>query len=177
MGEFVKFLPGALDRTLSVIRQLFYLPPLALVVTVALLVGARRLRLGWPLRGLLLLLAVPVSLQLLPPAWSPASLMTPEFRLQTIALGVCWLFLAGYWLLARIPLRLGGALSAGLALAGTLLPAWQMLVVKPAVNKVYGSPPSLGWGFFLCMAGLAVLVASGVILALRGRSSSPWSTE
>ncbi len=35
MGEFVKFLPGVLDGSLRVMRQLFYLPPMAVALGVA----------------------------------------------------------------------------------------------------------------------------------------------
>jgi hypothetical protein len=174
MGEFVKFLPGVLDGSLRVTRQLFYLPALAVVVSVAMLVGLRRLRYGWPLQALALMLALPVSLQILPPAWSPASLMTPEFRLQAIALGVSWVLLAGFWLWARAPAWLGSFLGAALALAAALGCAWQMVEVKPAIDAVHGMPSPLGWGFFLCLAGLVVLCTGGVVLAWRSRSGEPW---
>lgn len=179
MGEFVKFLPGVLDGSLAVVRQLFYLPPFAIVVSMALLVGSRRLRYPWLLCALFLIPAVPISLQLLPPAWSPATLRTPEFRLQAIALGVCWLLLAGFWLLGRLPSWLTGSLSAALSLAALVLAAWQYSIVKPAIDAVYRCPPAIGWGFFLCMAGLAILtIASGLFVwrtRLRGRD--PWASE
>ena len=174
LGEFVKFLP--VGESVRVVRQLFYLPPLAVVVSIALLIGSRRLGFPWLLRLLLLLLAVPVSQQLLPPAWSPGSLLTAEFRLQTLALAACWLLLAGFWLLGRLPPRLAGVLSAALALAATILPAWQFLTIKPAIDAVYGTPPAAGWGFFVCLAGLVAVAAAGIVLVLRGqaRSVSPW---
>ena len=40
MAEFVKFLPEAIDGSLSITRQLFYLPPFAVVAGIALLVGS-----------------------------------------------------------------------------------------------------------------------------------------
>jgi hypothetical protein len=174
MGEFVKFLP--IGESVSLVRQLFYLPPLAVTVTIALLVGSYRLRLPWLLRLLLLLLAVPVSLQLLPPAWSPSSLLTAEFRLQTVALAGCWLLLASFWLLGRLPPRLSGAVSAALALAAVILPTWQFLAIKPAIDSLYGSPPAMGWGFFACLTGLVAVAAAGSILILHGqaRSVSEW---
>jgi hypothetical protein len=180
MGEFVKFLPSVLDGSLTIVRQLFYLPPLAIVVGVALLASSRQLRFAWPLRILMPVLAVPVSLQLLPPAWSPASLMTPEFRLQTMAMGVCWLLLAGSWLLGKAPLWLAGLVAAVLSLAAGTLSAWQYLAVKPAIDAVYRTPPTAGWGFFLCMAGLALLVVAGISLVFRAQqplgSEGPWPT-
>lgn len=171
MAEFVKFLPGVLDGSLDVIRQLYYLPPLAVVVSIAFLIAAERLAYPRPFRVLALLLSLPLSLQLLPPAWSPASLVSPEFRLQTIALGVCWLLLAASWLLGRLPAWFSGLVTAGLALAAAALPAWQLWVAKPAIDAVYGSAPSLGWGFFLCLAGLAIVALVGTVLVLQARQA------
>lgn len=169
MAEFVKFLPAVQDGTLAVARQLFYLPPVAVVVGVALLITSRRLAYSWALRLPALALCVPLSLQLLPPAWSPASLVTPEFRLQVLALGLCWLLLAGSWLLGRLPTWLSGPLTVALALAAGALPAWQMLLVKPHIDAVYGTAPALGWGFFLCLAGLAIMALVGGLLVLQSR--------
>jgi len=177
LGEFVKFLPGVLDGSLKVARQSFYLPALAVVGSIALLIGARRLRYPWLLRLLVLGLAVPVSVQLLPPAWSPTTLMSAEFRVQTIALGICWLLLGGFWLLGRLPPWLSGSVSAVLSVAAMGFSAWQFWAVKPEIDAVYGSPPPVGWGFYLCMTGLAVLTAGSVILVLRTRSQGrePWT--
>ena len=167
MGEFVKFLPGVLDGTLAVTRQLFYLPPFAVAVSIALLVGSPRLAYPWLLRGLALLLAFLVSLQLLPPAWSPASLMMAEFRLQTISLGISWLLLAGFWLWGRLPSWLTGSLSAGVAIAAIGLSAWQFSVVKADIDKVYGVAPPIGWGFPVCLLGLAALATGSALFVLR----------
>jgi hypothetical protein len=179
MAEFVKFLPGALDGTLRIARQLFYLPPLAVVVSIALLIGAQRLGFPWPVRAFFLVLAVPISLQLLPPAWSIASLTSAEFRLQTIALGIAWLLLAGFWLWGRLPSWLTGSPSALLSLAALGLSFWQYVIAKPAIDRVYGTPPSVGWGFLLCMVGLLAISAASVMLVLRGRARSgeAWTGE
>lgn len=179
MGEFVKFLPGVLDGTLAVTRQLFYLPPFAVAVSIALLIGSPRLGYPWLLRVLALLLAAMVSLQLLPPAWSPTSLMMAEFRVQAIALGICWLLLASFWLWGRLPAWLTGSLSAGLAIAAIGLSAWQFSVVKPAIDSVYGVPPTIGWGFAVCMGGLAALATGSVlcVLGTRLRRRASWPSK
>ena len=178
LGEFVKFLPEVLDGSSNVMRQLFYLPPFAVVVSVALLIGLRRLGYPWSLRVLGLILAVPISLQLLPPAWSPSVLMTPEFFVQTVALGICWLLLAISWPLGRLPTWLGGSLSALVSLIATVMPLWQFSTVKPFIDRVYGTAPTVGWGLWACVAGLLIIVAASVMLALgrrvRGRES--WSS-
>jgi len=169
MAEFVKFLPAVQDGTLEIIRQLFYLPSLAVTVGVAFLIASGRLAYSWPVRILALVLCLPLSVQLLPPAWSATRLVTPEFRLQAVALGLCWLLLAASWLLGRLPSWLSGPLTASLALAAGLLPAWQLLLAKPAIDAVYGTAPHLGWGFFLCLAGLAIMTLVGVLLVLQSR--------
>lgn len=169
MAEFVKFLPGVLAGTLHIGRQLFYLPPLAVVSGVALVIASRRLAYPWPFRLLAVVLCVPLSLQLLPPAWSPTSLATPEFRLQAIGLALSWLLLAGFWLLARLPVWFSGLLTAGLAVAAGALPTWQLVLVKPAIDAIYGRAPALGWGIFLCLSGLAIVALAGVMLALQAR--------
>jgi hypothetical protein len=182
MGEFVKFLPAILSGSVHVARQAFYLPPLAIVVAVALAAGSRSLHYPWPLQVLMLVLAVPISLQLLPPAWSPASLTAAEFRLQTLALAISWLLLAGFWLLGRVPVRLSGLLGATLAVTAASVAAWQFLLVKPAIDAVYQNPPASGWGVYLCMAGLAILAAANLSLVLRppprsGEQEETWPSS
>jgi hypothetical protein len=172
IGEFVKFLPGVLEGSLAVIRQLFYLPPVTIVLSVALLVGSRQLHYPWPLRILIIGLAVPVSLQLMPPAWSLESLRTAEFRAQTIALGVCWLALASFWLWGSLPAWLTASLSASLALAALVLSVWQFVLAKPAIDEVYRTAASFGWGFYLCQAGLAITAVGSLWLALQSQASA-----
>jgi len=172
MGEFVKFLPGVLDGSLQTTRQLFYLPPVAVVLSVALLVGNRILGYSPLLSVAAIALAVVVSVQLLPPAWSPASLVTSEFRLQLITLGICWLALVSFWLLGRLPVRLTALACCGLAAAAGVLSAWQLLSVKPAISTTYGIAPAVGWGYWSCLAGLAMVTAGAVALALSPANHS-----
>jgi hypothetical protein len=169
MGEFVKFLPGVLDGSLQLVRQWFYLPPFVISASIALLIGSHRLHYGKLLRALGLLLAIPVSLQLLPPAWSPASLLTAEFRAQTIAFGISWLLLAAYWLIGRLPSWLPSSLSAALCLGAIALSTWQYVTAKPAIDQVYGLPPGTGWGLILCLTGLAISAAASTLLVLIAR--------
>ena len=98
--------------------------------------------------------------------------MMAEFRLQTVAVGICWVLLAGCWLLGRLPPWLTGTLSAGLAVAAIGLSAWQFFVVKPAIDTVYRVPLAIGWGFFLCMGGLAILAAGSISFVLRTQAQS-----
>jgi hypothetical protein len=172
MGEFVKFLPGVLDGTLQLVRQWFYLPPFAVSASIALLIGSHRLHYTKLFQALGLLLAIPISLQLLPPAWSPASLLMAEFRAQTVALGISWLLLAAYWLMGRLPSWLPSSLSTAICLGAIVLPLWQYLTAKPAIGQVYGQPPGTGWGLILCLAGLATAaVASALLVPIALRRS------
>ena len=170
LGEFVKFLPGMLDGSLTLVRQLFYLPPFAVVTSLALLINSPRLGYRWFLRMLGLLLAVFVSLQLLPPAWSPSSLGTDEFRTQTLGLAICWvLLLASPWLLGRVPLLLASLIGAALCAAALALCIWQSVVVMPEVAEIYNTAPALGWGFWLCVVGLGIAATVSAQLALAAR--------
>jgi hypothetical protein len=172
MGEFVKFLPPVVDGSLDVVRQHFYLPPAAVVFGVAMLTCSRRLRYSTILRVPALALSIPVSLQLLPPAWSPVTLLSAEFRLQAVSMAILWLLLAGTCLWGRLSLRLLGVLSAAVALAAAILSAWQFTLAKPAIDRVYSATPSTGWGFYVCIAGLAVMTLAGGLMALQHRESS-----
>jgi hypothetical protein len=87
-----------------------------------------------------------------------------EFRLQTVALGLCWLLLAGSWALARLPSWLVGSLSTGLSLGALILSSWQLFVARPAISELYRVPPGIGWGFFLCLAGLAVTAGASTVI-------------
>jgi len=172
MAEFVKFLPDVLDGSLKLVRQSFYLPPFAITLTIALLIGSRRLHYASVLRAAGLALALLLSLQLLPPAWSPSTLTTPEFRAQTLALGASWLLLASFSLLGDLPSRLAGSISAGVSLIALSLALWQFVMAKPSIDKVYATPPGLGWGLFVCLAGLCVAAAAGGLLIVRERSQA-----
>ncbi len=172
IGEFVKFLPGAGSEAVRAVRLMFYLPPVAVAVSIALLVGSRRLRYPGALRLLALLLAVPVSLQLLPPAWSLASLTAADFRIQLIALAACWTFLATFWLWRHLPFGLTTLLAGTLALLAGSLAAWEFLGAQPAIAVVYGTILRIGWGFFACVGGLALLGVSAIFMSLASLASS-----
>jgi hypothetical protein len=178
MAEFVKFVPGVAEGSIGVYRQFFFLPPLAVVISVAVLISSARLGYPWVFRALVLGLSIPLSLQLLPPAWSPQTLLTAEFRLQTAALGLAWLLLASFWPLARLPQALRTGLSALAGLAAAALAAWQYLILKPAVDGVYGSPVGLGWGLVVCLGGLSLMTVASILLfsASRPSRTGPWTT-
>lgn len=173
LAEFVKFLPAVADGTLGVHRHAFYLPIVAVILGVALLVGSPGLRYPTPVRAGAVLLSIPLSTQLLPPAWSPAGLFTREFLLQPVALAFCWLALTSFPLLGRLPLRWTGPVMALLSLIAALLPAQQLAAVKPHLDAVYGRPPALGWGLALSVAGLLLAAIAAMAVALaRGKAKA-----
>ena len=57
------------------------------------------------------------------------------------------------------------------------LSAWQFLLAKPAIDAVYQRPPAAGWGFFVCLLGLAIVAVAAVSQApgasIRGGKSWP----
>ena len=100
LGEYVKFIPQVLTGQIAVRREVFYLPLFAGSLMASLMASRRTLP-RW-LRVLLGLAAIPLALAMLPPAWSPATLRLPEFRLQMAALLFC-LLMAPAVIVTRYP--------------------------------------------------------------------------
>jgi hypothetical protein len=171
LSELVKFLPAMRDGSLHVHRLVFYAPAVAAALGVSLL---SRSPLRFPVwaRSLGLLLGMLLTLQLLPPAWSPASLQTDEFRVQTTILLLCWFLLACSWLVGRAPLPLTGSLAGLLALVAGALSVWQTRLIMPHLATIYGAPIALGWGFWAAGLGLAATFLASTAIACsaaRGR--------
>jgi len=159
MGEFVKFLPEVRAGSFVVCRELFYVPLLGGALGLVFLACNSRLGYPWPVRWLLCLLAFPVALSMLPPAWTPQLMLTAEFRLQAGAIALCLAVVLLHWLLRGLRpliLELTGAL---LAVAAATLPVWQFLRVRPLIDAVYGRPVQLGWGLWLMPLAMALFCA------------------
>ncbi len=168
LAEYVKFLPAFSAGQLSIVREAFYAPLVAVSVTLSLIafrlpVRPRWLRwLRWLLRLLVVLLAIVAALNLLPPAWSPPLLRTPEFRLQSMVLLACVGLALLSPLLALLPRRLSALLVVVLAAPATWLPTTQFLQVRPHIADLYAKALPLGWGFWLCAAGSLLLLAAAL---------------
>jgi hypothetical protein len=158
LGEYVKFLPPVRSGEIALWREGFYLPPVAVSLSLSLVLFRRELRLHWAVRALLVAAAIVAALNLLPPAWTPPRMLTPEFRLQAAGIGLCLLAVALSPLLALLPRRVTSALIALLALA-SLLPFWQFARVLPPIAELYNQPLTPGWGIYVMALGLAVLLA------------------
>ena len=164
LGEYVKFIPQAPAGQIAVRREFFYLPLFAGSLIASLLASRRTLP-RW-LRILLGLGAIPLALAMLPPAWSPASLRLPEFRLQTAAMLFCLLMAPAVIVTRHLPDRLVLVLIAALAIPAAILPAWGFLQVRPAVAGLYRQPLNLGWGFWAELIGFLFVAFWAVAAAL-----------
>lgn len=170
LAEYVKFLGEYRAGTLAVWRGWFILPAGAATTALALCIFHPRLGLRWYWRLCWLAAGVLTALTLLPPAWYPALLWAPEFRLSTgvMLAGLAVLALAPAWKLLpwRWSLLLAGGIHA-LAAAGAV---WAFVRVKPAIDRVYGAPPAVGWGCTATALGAVLLLVMGM-LAWVGRRS------
>ena len=199
LGELVKFLYPVQQGDIRLWREGFYLPLLAVSVSLSLNAFRREEvdgershpTYGWPVRIGLLLLAAVAALNLLPPAWSPRLLATPEFRLQVAALLLCLALaavspfaalmltprtfvvavgrgaLAGprsgfIWRSAHLIALLRACAVVALAGAAIYFPLAQFQWILPTLADIYGGPPQTGWGPALTAVGLAGLLLHGL---------------
>ncbi|HNS52573.1 MAG TPA: hypothetical protein PKO09_15510 [Anaerolineae bacterium] len=170
LGEFVKFLPAVQGGALHIHRLVFYLPVVALAVSVSLAIASPP-RLPTTARRLAIILALLVSLLLLPPAWSLPSLRTSEFRVQVTMLGACLLLLASSrWISALSPV-IRGSLVGLVSISSAVLPAEELRTITPEVTSAYGTAPRIGWGFWAVELGLALVAVWSLVTALSAARS------
>lgn len=161
MGEYVKFLPEVREGSTLVVRDLFYLPPLAAALCLALLVGWLWSRYSATARVIMLSLAVGLCMVVLPPyPFILHALSSPEFRGQFIFSVLCLLLIAASPLYRRLPARLANPVLTALALLGAIPAVAQFFAVRPALNRAYGWPVQIGWGLWVMVVGFAFVVAS-----------------
>ncbi len=211
LGELAKFLYPVQQGDIRLWREGFYLPlvavsailslnsfrrdamlPLADSLTTEKAHGARsRPAYGWPIRIGLVLLAVVAALNLLPPAWTPRLLTTPEFRLQSAALLLCLALAAVspiaallvtrqsiveavgggavdgerggfFWQVAWLIALLRALCTVALASAAIYFPLVQFQWILPTLADLYGRAPDIGSGPALMTLGLAGLLVHGL---------------
>ncbi|MBI3961078.1 MAG: hypothetical protein HY328_19875 [Chloroflexi bacterium] len=154
LGELVKFLYPVQQGDIRLWREGFYLPLVAVSVTLSLVAWRREMGYRLPVRLGLLLLAAVTALNLLPPAWTPGLLLTPEFRLQTgVMLGCLALALVAP-LAALLPARPVGVLILGLVVAALYFPLAQFCWILPALADLYNHPLAPGWGPWVMGVGM-----------------------
>ncbi len=151
LAEYVKFLPPYRAGQLRLLRESFYVP-LAAGSLIAGLIASRRVLPLW-LRWISGLLAIPLALAMLPPAWSPGLLVQPEFRLQTVVLAGCIAALVLLLVTRFVPDAVVLIIIALLALAAAIWPVSSFLPLLPPIEALYRQPVRPGWGFWLSTAG------------------------
>jgi hypothetical protein len=105
----------------------------------------------------------------LSPVWTPAILVAPEFRLQTL-LAVMAIGLAIIApMLKNLPLKPLIILLVMGSLAAIILPLWQFSLIQAGLVEAYHEPVSLGWGWWLTVAGVIISAVSGVWLVVCQR--------
>jgi len=170
LAEYVKFLSEVRAGTIPMWREWFILPAIALSLSLTLVAINRHLTIRWYVAFPLLLISIWAALSVLPPAWTPALLTTPEFIKQTIMIAACLGVVVISPLLRRLPPLLVGWLVVLLQIGTAGGAIWQFMVIKPAIDRVYGATPPLGWGFYLYIAGV-FLALLAIIFATVNRNS------
>ena len=172
LAEYVKFIPEVKSGRVAVTREVFYLPLVSLALGLILLGTIRRPTLPRWLRFLLIALAVPVALAMLPPAWTPGLLPTPEFRKQTVCIVLLLTTAALSPLLYRFLPDWGRGVFY-LALAFLPLPALlSFQSLRPALETLYRQPVSVGLAVYLVATGAIMLAVAGILLLVDG-----WKTK
>lgn len=160
LGEYVKFLPAVRAGEVTLWRPGFYLPLVAVSLMCSL--SAFRFEMHYPLpaRAALLAIAAITALNLLPPAWTPGLLLTPEFRTHTALMLACLGLMLISPLLALLPMTISYAVVTVVAAAAIWLPISQFLAVLPGISELYRRELSPGWGVYCSATGLVVLALS-----------------
>jgi hypothetical protein len=166
LGEFVKFIPAIRRGEVWFPRQLFYVPPLAVSLSLALLSTNQNFPYPRWLRGTALVSSAVILLGLLPPSWGhPRDLFAAEFRLQGIGFLLGAGAVAAHGLYRRLSLRLSSVLIAILALAALLAPQLAFWIIRSKLWSAYATPTiRLGWGLWLhIVAWLVVTACAGAL--------------
>jgi len=166
LAEYVKFIPEVASGRIALRREIFYLPLFTASLGASLLASRRVLPL-WS-RWLIAVLAIPLALAMLPPAWNPDILLQPEFRLQTLAIASCLMFVPGAMLLRGVPDRPILVVIAILSLTAAIAPAWGYVQVHAAIETLYRQPLALGWGFLVGAGGFLAAGFISIAEAIRG---------
>jgi hypothetical protein len=169
LAEFVKFLPEVRLGQVQLQRLFFLLPLFLAMLALPLMVENKSLILPRWLRVALRLIVFPLALASLSPVWTPAILVAPEFRLQTL-LAVMAIGLAIIApMLKNLPLKPLIILLVMGSLAAIILPLWQFSLIQAGLVEAYHEPVSLGWGWWLTVAGVIISAVSGVWLVVCQR--------
>lgn len=162
MAEFVKFLPGVRAGTEPMIREIFYLPPLAVALCLALMSSNRVWRFPLWARAIMVMVAIALAVVVLPPyPFILQALGSDEFRRQFVMGASCLAVVGGMLFYRSLSKAIVAALLIVISLAGTILPLWQFLSIRSALDRVYGQPIHVGWGLWLMAVGFLVVAGTG----------------
>jgi hypothetical protein len=162
MAEFVKFLPGVQASTEFMIRELFYLPPLAAALCLALMGNSRHWRYPLWARAIMVTAAVALAIIVLPPyPLILQALSSDEFRRQFLMGVGCLAVIGGALLYRRLPKAIVAGALIAISLVGAIPPLWQFFSIRSALDRVYGQPIHIGWGLWLMVAGFLVVAGTG----------------
>ena len=162
MAEFVKFLPEVRAGTELMIRELFYLPPLAAALCLALMGGNRYWRYPLWARAIMVIVAIVLAIIVLPPyPFILQALGSDEFRRQFSMAASCLAVIGASLLYRRLPKAVVAGLLIVISLVGAIPPVWQFLSVRSSLDRVYGQPIHVGWGPWLMVAGSLVVAGAG----------------
>lgn len=165
LGEYVKFLPGIRDGSISVWRQGFYLPLLAVSLSCSFTAYRPVFGYSLPARLSLLLLGLVAALNMLPPAWSPTVLASSEFRLQTIWIALSLVALAFSPFLALVPSYLAYTVIAVVSVTGLWFCLSGFMRVIPGIFALYQSQIVIGWGPYAFAIGLGLQILTCLLAA------------
>ena len=169
LAEFVKFLPQVRTGQVEIERLFFLMPPFLAMLALPLFAANRTLGLPVWLGWLMRLAVIPLALAGLSPVWTPAILIAPEFRLQTLLAVVALGLTLAAPLLESVPLKLLAGLLIIAGLAALVLPYWQFSLVRADIAAAYQQPVSLGWGWWLTVGGLVLSMIGGAWAAFLSR--------
>ncbi len=170
LAEYVKFLPQVRAQAIPVTRELFYLPAPAAGLCLALHVGRMRRRMRAWAWAPLAILAVTLTLVVAPPldfiARFPqdAGLRAEWGRQALLAAGAFGMAMSALLWADRLPRRTVPMWMTLIGGTGAAVPLWQFTTVRPAIERVYNKPVTLGWGLWLMPLGFGLLVLGSWLL-------------
>lgn len=175
LPEYVKFVPDVRYGNIPINRLIFFGIPISLSINL-ILFASMKLRTPIWVRIIAAMLALPVTLSMLPPAWTPGLLKTSEFLTQTLIIMALTgaIFFTPLWH-QIIPDKIRGILLILTALLP--LPAiFAFYKIIPALEKLYHHELHPGPGLYFLIIAEILLLTAGTML-IESSSPAPSSTS
>jgi hypothetical protein len=178
LAEFAKFFPQVQGGVVAIYRSLFYVPLVVAFILLGILASqsaVRVMRLIVPLLAVVVLLAAILPYPVVDGvrhALSTRSPFTldPQYRGHVVLLFVGSVLSLLTPMAQRLSRRVRTVLILLLVLAGGGLAGWQVVLLRPLLNALYGVRVGMGWGLVTCMIGLGLLLLSSAwAVASAGR--------